>query len=738
MAGGGGVSVARYPFAPTAAETFHDHHVVTPHPRPVKSPLVWNSRTVPLGDVLRSHSTPIVIRDGGTHDDLLCRDLYVHSVSPCNVVLAEGLAADRRYGLVSTGRRYFIPVDHRGWFELLSQDGHAASPISTVHQLMKLAPERCLVRRTVVGILEDDAGRWACKISAGETLSIDGVVSSSSSRSQCLRCRVDSTGQRVLLAVDQRGLFSPIAGPTTVVGVHRMRSVASKFRLPVIVRLIARNSPAAESSSSSNNSGSTTPTVAFRVNAIQTEPAAYVVPLWLIKSPSDASRRSLLLLPTSSQTSSVLDGVRSTTEVTNAASENWTESDWDELRRRCDELIKAHAISAEMTRLFPSQSVDDHHRTLPVTSVPPSQPPQSAGGSDEWRLLREIDDIYEAIKARDVTAGRKNGVRTTTTTTTTRQIPRRYRSVRQDSADKATFNSGGVVMRSPARRSHTLDPYYNKAPHYHNHHHHHTVDYVQSQQQQLHNGRPRSPSPSRLRRVSSHMTPTTARRHSPSPQLQQLQLQHDEQLQQHINEPVYEELRTPPGNVTDSLESGQYVLLTDSPPDNLRDVIKRKSSTPSHRSRPVERSRRWSVAVGSEHSNSVIASQLQVFDDLPPPTDNDDVAVPVTQRLDDVGKTVPGGGGHTDTVSSGRLTSSSSDDVIPTSDRKSTSALAAMSSTLRRALRRKADTTLTAASESPRVGSQARYQPTDHGHVADHASCDVTALEYAGGKVTHF
>jgi len=44
----------------------------------------------------------------------------------------------------------------------------------------------------------------------------------------------------VLLPTNQRGQFSAVAGPTDVSGVHRMRSVVAKFRLPVVVRLITR------------------------------------------------------------------------------------------------------------------------------------------------------------------------------------------------------------------------------------------------------------------------------------------------------------------------------------------------------------------------------------------------------------------------------------------------------------------------------------------------------------------
>lgn len=287
MSGSRGVNVAHQ--QTPSVDVNHDQLIQR---SPVESGQAWNSRTVPLGEVLCGRTTPVVLRDAARPDDLPCRDVYVHSVVTCGMVVVEGLAADRRSGLVSTGRRYLVPVDHRGWYELLSQDGHAATPITTVQQLMKQAPERCLVRRTIVGLAADGTRRSACKISAGETVSLDGVVTNPTTRSQCVKCKLDSTGQGVLLSDDQRGLFSPVAGPTNVAGVHRMRSVVAKFRLPVIVRLIGRKTPPTSEASGS---------AAFRVIAMKTEHVALAVPLWLVGGPADVSRRSLLSLPTAAR-----------------------------------------------------------------------------------------------------------------------------------------------------------------------------------------------------------------------------------------------------------------------------------------------------------------------------------------------------------------------------------------------------------------------------------------------------
>ena len=705
----GGVDVATYKRY-SMPNAYLDEAVVTR--RMMTSLPVWNSRTAPLSEVLRSHSTPVVVRDTSRRNDKR-RDIYVHSVSSSSVLVADGLSADSRGRLVSTGRRYLIPVDHSGWFELLSQDGHAAAPVTSVQQLMKLTAHRCLVRKTITGISAGDVNaRHPCKIAAGEIISTEGVVTSPNSHSQCLRCRIARTGQSVLLAADQTGVFSPVAGPTSVAGVHRMRSVVAKFRLPVVVRLITR------STETSNNSANVT----FRVVAIQTEPAAYVVPLWLVRSPSDVGRRSVLSLSVTAQASSVLDGVLSTSEK--STTDKWKDADWTELERRCERLIKSGGVTVELMRMFPTQNVDDRQRTAPVTpSVEPSHP---SSGDSNWRLLHEIDHIYEAIKA-----GHKNDVKKTTTTT--RQLPRRYRSVtvRHDVAATAAFNGGPVKTRSPARRSYTLDPSFMKPLPTQTHHHGTSDIFYKHSPQQPDNTHQTSPV-----RLSYK---TSSLKHRSSQQVQQL---HNEQ-QQHNNEPVYEELHCPTHAKSEIADSGQYVVLTDSSADNLRQVIKHNSTEPtltqsqSHHPGSVERPRRWSVATGPSHS--VVSCQMQVFDDLT----NDSVTVPevpATPPRPDTSFAAGKSNVYFDTgtlphsTGSGR---SPSDDVTAT-DRNLSSVRGTVSNTLKRALcRHIPGSKTTAADVNPRLTASTAAVHADDATVTSQ-SRDVLALEYAGGKVTHF
>jgi len=262
--------------------------------------------------------------------------------------------------------------------------------------------------------------------------------------------------------------------------------------------------------------------------------------------------------------------------------------------------------------LFSTRSVDDRQRIGPVAS---STQPQVSAGDDDFHLLREIDRIYEAIKVGHARVG-KNGVRTTAGPAR-QQVPRRYRSVRQDTAPGASR-----TRSPPQRRSGAVEQ--SKAPAAPLTQYSSAVDLSHVHSQPHLNGtRQMSPSPVRLRRVTSHVTSSAVRRHSsPPPQPQHLQLyagQHDE--------PVYEELTAHlNGGATQSgaktsdsdavVTNGQYVVMTNpsvSNADNLRQVIKRNNSETGLRElpRPAVQSRRWSVALASEHG--VTARQLQVI-----------------------------------------------------------------------------------------------------------------------------
>jgi len=55
--------------------------------------------------------------------------------------------------VVSTGQNYSMPLAYGGWFEVLSEDGKAVEPVSTVAELAALWPVECVVREPVRAIV---------------------------------------------------------------------------------------------------------------------------------------------------------------------------------------------------------------------------------------------------------------------------------------------------------------------------------------------------------------------------------------------------------------------------------------------------------------------------------------------------------------------------------------------------------------------------------------------------------
>jgi len=55
--------------------------------------------------------------------------------------------------VVSTGQNYSMPLAYGGWFEVLSEDGKAIEPVTTVAELAALWPTECVVREPVRAIV---------------------------------------------------------------------------------------------------------------------------------------------------------------------------------------------------------------------------------------------------------------------------------------------------------------------------------------------------------------------------------------------------------------------------------------------------------------------------------------------------------------------------------------------------------------------------------------------------------
>jgi len=156
--------------------------------------------------------------------------------------------------VISTGHNYSMPLTYGGWFEVLSEDGKAIEPASTVVELASLWPAECVVRESVRAIVcsgakHDTANQHGSTrldqtrtVMAGEWLALRDVVEATvesstpshvveataaveesgalpSQTRQYLRC-VDAVGDSVFLAMSQVDLL---------ICIHRLRKPLPKI-----------------------------------------------------------------------------------------------------------------------------------------------------------------------------------------------------------------------------------------------------------------------------------------------------------------------------------------------------------------------------------------------------------------------------------------------------------------------------------------------------------------------------
>lgn len=183
-------------------------------------------------------------------------DVYVHCITTVTNAVAEEVRFNTQgKRFVVDQQNFLIPLEYDGWFEVLSQDGRSTRPIETVKELSSLeAQSSFLVRQSIKGYRQTGDRAFAVEViregivlKTHETLlSSARQIASSDSRDielikgPLLKC-LDSQGGQIYMALDARGLFSPLACRSRIVGAHDIRSLLEKFRLPVLVRLIHGN-----------------------------------------------------------------------------------------------------------------------------------------------------------------------------------------------------------------------------------------------------------------------------------------------------------------------------------------------------------------------------------------------------------------------------------------------------------------------------------------------------------------
>lgn len=168
-------------------------------------------------------------------------------------IIAQAVKLRPGRGPVAVGPRLSIPETYAGWFELLSEEGRAGRCVESVAELSR-RPCPCLVREPLRAILAKEsadaadgtaahaiqAGDSSRTLAVGETISPGEEVSlpggSNHPRGRYLTCAT-SRGDTVLLSLEQRGRFSPLAKEHNISGAHTARTLLAK-RLPLTVRLV--------------------------------------------------------------------------------------------------------------------------------------------------------------------------------------------------------------------------------------------------------------------------------------------------------------------------------------------------------------------------------------------------------------------------------------------------------------------------------------------------------------------
>lgn len=312
--------------------------------------------------------------------------VYLYSVLNVRYVMAEEMSVVHRKHIQPTSQRFYVPLDCKGWFEVLSQDGISARPFGSVGDLAKLGKStRCLVRQSVGGYVRKADGYDSQIIRKGdvltlhETMWISARSGGGTFNKQLLRC-VDQRSQEVFLDTNLRGLFSPVAGHTSVTGAHTVQSLLTKFRLPVMVRLLYGNIHQA--------AGSTYSTGVFKLMSVFSDEILFALPL--------GAKSDDRILPISTRAKSLK--IKSLQKSRNDTIQN--------LRRQCRAMVARHFDTVlSVAALYESSPLLSGVEFEPLSSEEKKDPSKSSkprssstpASPEEEQLFREIEDIYNNI-----------------------------------------------------------------------------------------------------------------------------------------------------------------------------------------------------------------------------------------------------------------------------------------------------------------------------------------------------
>ncbi|CAG5114976.1 unnamed protein product [Candidula unifasciata] len=326
-------------------------------------------------------------------------EVFIHSVKVGVKVLAHCLRRMEATGILRRGghnvyattrlyaldQRLAIPISYQGWFELLSEDGKSARPITSVMELAKFNPERCLVRENMKAYLMGDDGRLTFDkfrvLLAGEQIILNGELTLPSpgenKKVKMLRC-LDSKGEIIFLGFDQSGMFTPIAGENDFAGVFNIRDVVKRFRLPLTVKLVQGVRPKVDPSRF---------TGLIRLDWVYTDETAFVCPV---------EKNHVRLLPVP---------VDVNLQVVSALNEQEIKSTelYRSMMMRCNRMISNYNNTLHLIVQIPDVVASrGKNRSSNMFSIPFQSetlgPSSARAKSREMRLMDEIDDLYAYVR----------------------------------------------------------------------------------------------------------------------------------------------------------------------------------------------------------------------------------------------------------------------------------------------------------------------------------------------------
>ena len=370
----------------------------------------WSETSVHLKDLaVGKNNLPAIVkvvkgqyRNIGVSKSVF-NELYIHSIKQSQKVMSEGIKIKNKK-IVKNDQNFSLPVTFQGWFEVLSADGKAIKPIPTVKQLFKSFPTHCLVRGNIKAFIEETDGNLTGEktriVHTGEQLKLKGELNTlliffrgGTSKKRLLRC-LDENGNNVYFNMDQKGLFSPIAGHGNISGVHNIRGLLDKFRFPIPVRLVHGIIPTRLDTSEFAGM--------FRLTNIYDDETAFVCPV----------RKDVKMVPISTHEPLKL------ALATNFYSFKSTEQ-VQSVHDKCTRMIKSylnsiHILINKPTNIHQSHSVPEVQENslkqnaskkkqsilIPdtLTMAPESNGERVIANVEEDILFEEVDDIYQYVR----------------------------------------------------------------------------------------------------------------------------------------------------------------------------------------------------------------------------------------------------------------------------------------------------------------------------------------------------